>query len=992
MERSTKSINALVYLLAVVALVAGYLVVSGLLKRNYQSILSIQLEDHQATAHTTISKWVESRKREITAEAKLPLLFKSAHALIDLGHDRQSLISHPTQSEMRSHFAPYMTSNHIKGYSIIALNGTTLASSSTEAIGLPNILSSQPELFANVLQGETVISRLQRSAVPMTLPANLVNNITNFAAAPIFDPRGNIIAIFALRLAPKEDLFEQAHFRETRSGMLTYAFNFDGAVLTNIDEIQRRRDAGTLRPFDDLILMEPQSGTAHSEFILPVRMVLQGSTGQSTTGYINASGQSSIGAWSIVEELGIGIAVEMSRDRAYEMSRFFETLTIVAFSIGLLVATVVFLIMLEVGHKVDLHRKKLMATLSATRDVNFQIDSSGTISSVNKALDKVFGVDHELAVGKNVSSFLELGPEGVTSISHGTLLALSQKNSTEMIRATGIRNDGSPFPIAIQVEPMETGNHLESQQYLLVVHDYSEIERRETELRTALKNAEAGQRTKTSFLSTISHELRSPLISVIAALELLVERTKSNDDRNLLDSSQRSAQMLLGIIDDILDYSRMESDSLALTNQDVVLENVLSDVTDILRWQAWNNQVSLVPFCAPNLPMVKADGLRLRQILMNLVSNAIKFSSQMRQHGEVQVSISGRMSKKGSLYVVLTVRDNGIGMAQQTMDQIFQPFTQADSTIRRQYGGTGLGLSITDRLIKMMDGHISVSSDLGEGTLFSVEIPLETSDAVNAEAPAAQSLEDLKVLYVGADAETQKVVQAYVEYAGAQLQTLPVPGQGTVTPESDLVVVQGDTASITEELAAKFDCPVLEITNYGREVDPAEAKNTRIAVTSLVPSVFLPALTSLKTGDKVPAAPSLKMLPQSKVLLVEDDQMTREITLRMLKQLGIAADAVVNGEEGLSLWRSGQYTLLLSDCHMPIMDGFQMAASIRGEEEKRHLPKTPIIAVSADLTMEIQRLCEDCEINEYVPKPLTPAKLKVILNTYISNGKTHLDS
>ena len=156
-------------------------------------------------------------------------------------------------------------------------------------------------------------------------------------------------------------------------------------------------------------------------------------------------------------------------------------------------------------------------------------------------------------------------------------------------------------------------------------------------------------------------------------------------------------------------------------------------------------------------------------------------------------------------------------------------------------------------------------------------------------------------------------------------------------------------------------------------------------MTSLLPADVVSELAALHRGTTAPS--DIASIPQSRVLLIEDDEMTREITLRMLKQLGIAADAVINGQEGLELWRSGQYALLLSDCHMPIMDGFQMAARIRDEEGERNLPKTPIIAVSADLTMEVERLCVDCEIDEYVPKPLTPAKLRAILQTHIRNGK-----
>lgn len=992
MRQSPRLLNASVYLLAIISLVAGYLLVSDILRRNYEQSLKDSLASNLATSESAIERWVDTRVQEVLAHSTDHTLVSAAQELLPLAGERELLLSHPAQERLRFFFGSFLHLRHVNGYFIIAPDGTSLASSRNSNIGTPNVLLAQPIMFQQLRDGEALVTRMRRSDVPLAENNDIRDNISNFAAAPLRNENGEVIAILALRLFPKEELFQLINFVEGLGEIQTYAFNDQGALLSNVKDLQTLRENGTWNEGEDHLLFEPgaSDGTSYlpPRMIEPVRRALQGENGINIQGYTNYAGEEKVGAWSYFDKLSFGIVIEQPRDSAYSMARFFETMTIMAFSIGLVVATAVFLLMLEAGKRVDTHRKRLLATMKATRDVNFQLTAEGIIYNVNDALDPVFGLDRRSGIGHSASRFLDLGLNTASQLSGLGLKSLAQMSQTEVIRCQGIREDGSRFPIGIRVEELSIDGKTPD-EFLIVVHDHNEIERRETELRDALERAEAGNRTKSSFLSTISHELRSPLISVIAALELLTDRARSNEDRNLLDSSQRSAQLLLGIIDDILDFSRMEAGKLELAQHEIALETVLQDVTEVLRWQAWNNDVELLPYCDPNLPKVHADGLRLRQILLNLTSNAIKFSAQMRHRGKVSIALKGIENRKGQLEVTLRVRDNGIGMTQETMNQIFQPFTQADGTIRRKYGGTGLGLTISDRLIKMMDGHISVMSDPGEGTVFEVKLPMDVSaEAAEDKRP----LEGLQVLVQAGEPAVADTLRIYAQAAGAVVASRTAGSSVAADFKPDLLVTHATSASENVQLRDRYGpLPLLQIHNQGRDIAPTTRTDRAIALTSLLPSVVVEQLAMLRLGaeshEEEPA-----LIPQSKVLLIEDDEMTREITLRMLKQLGIAADAVVNGQEGLDLWRSGQYSLLLSDCHMPIMDGFQMAAKIRDEEGARNLPKTPIVAVSADLTMEVERLCVDCEIDEYVPKPLTPAKLKAIVQNHVAAGRKRLDS
>lgn len=984
--------------LAILVLFVGYLAVSERVLRNFEDGLRQDLEETLANNRRAVMHWVDTRKSEATAHAQDPVLRRAANELLAIKDDRQALINAQAQDRLRTFFASFLYQEHVNGYFLIAPDGTSLASSRDSNIGTPNLLLAQPLMFARLLNGEPLLTSLMRSDVSVVDSNDIRENVTNFAAAPLRDDSGQVIAILALRLFPERELFRLMGFVEAPDSAAIYAFNRRGALLTRVSDLDLMRQRGIWRQGQDHLLLQPENNDRYpphlGRLVLPVRQALRGYNASDIAGYHNYAGDKVVGAWHYFDDLNFGVITEQPYDEAFAPAAFLHQVTLAAFAICSTVVVLIFWWMMMLGRRMEANRRRLAATLNASQDVNFLIDTEGRIQLANAALKSLFGVAPELGIGQSITRFVDLGNRREASLRRGALRALARETQQNgLLRCEGICDNGSRKPIAIQVEPL-SNDQTSALEYLVVVHDYSAVERREKELQDALRRAESGSRTKSSFLSTISHELRSPLLSVIAALELLAERAKDDDDRSLLVSSQRSGQLLLGLIDDILDYSRMEADNLELTQQDVNLERILSDVIAMLKWQAHANDVALVPFCDPYMPIFIGDGLRLRQIILNLMSNAIKFSANMRQPGRVEVSLRSQPAGDGQMYVILTVRDNGIGMTQDTMQQIFQPFTQADGTIRRKFGGTGLGLTISDRLIKMMGGHISVMSDPGSGTEFEVKLPLDVSKTV---LPRAKPLDQKQILINARNSDIADSLTRYVHSAGGRSQTVKPAALDAAgiakLPRPDLIVLEGNSQAPRPDdalLSAFSEVPVLAIAPPGnRRPDLIEASETRgipmagLPTSAVLPSEIIANIVDL-LGDAAEGQDQIKDTEQDRrLLLVEDDDMTREITLRMLNQLGIPADAVINGEEGLNQWRSGRYSMLLSDCHMPIMDGFQMASEIRAEEGRRALPKTPIIAVSADMTMEIERLCQDSQIDEYVPKPLTPGKLRTLLQVHM---------
>ncbi|WP_373049945.1 ATP-binding protein [Thalassovita aquimarina] len=991
MVRSSKPvipIIALVYTLVIAGLIAGYVFIDNALDRKYRDDLSARLQDSLVATGAALNRWADGRTREAIAAAQLEIVQDAARNLLAIADDEDALIAHPDQKRLAAHFRPYLASQHIEGYFIIALNGISLASSRVANTGTPNLLLAQPDQFMAALSGDPMVTRLQQSDVPLTGEASARGNSTLFAIAPIWDGQGTVIALMALRLSPRIDLFPLVETTATRSQLNAYAFDSEGNLLSRTPDFEIFEN-GSVRHDGTARLLEP--GTeAQPEFILPVRQALQGNDNVSVDGYLNFAGETVVGAWLYDESLGLGFVNEIDKATAYDLRDFFKRLDLASLIIAIGLSTLGALVALRISHEAEHKKRFVMSLMTANKDVNFVVNAKGIITNVNPAFRNVFGSGRQAAIGSPISDFARIENDADGDLSAKGLNILARNRSDSMIRAHGTGKGGSAIPIGLRVETIDTDSTSES--YLVVVHDYRDIERREAALREAYERAEESNRTKASFLSTISHELRSPLVSVISALDLIGDRIGKDEDLSLVSSSRRSTKLLLGMIDDVLDYARLETGNFELTPQDISLENVLQDTVDTLRWQTQSSKTKLIPFCDPELPMVHADGLRVRQILLNLAGNAIKFSSQMQQDGEVQISMQNGAVRNGIQHVVLQVRDNGIGMTGETIAQIFRPFTQGDGSIRRRYGGTGLGLSLTRRLVELMDGRIDVQSTPGEGTTFEIDIPMQAvADRGETDLKTAPALHGKAVFFFfGANPDIAAILRCYVENAGAVFVSDEMPTKTNRHLKPDYVIVYGETAADLEILTTGHaGVPRLEIVGLPDESDRTP-RDSRIALAELMPSSLIAKLTGMKAQEE--AKPAGAAIPQSKVLLIEDDRMTREITMRMLDKLGVAADAVENGKEGLDHWRSGAYSLLLSDCHMPIMDGFQMAASIREEELDKHLPKTPIVALSADLTMEIKQLCQSCEIDEYVPKPLTPGKLKTLMATYASDGTSRPDA
>ena len=528
-----------------------------------------------------------------------------------------------------------------------------------------------------------------------------------------------------------------------------------------------------------------------------------------------------------------------------------------------------------------------------------------------------------------------------------------------------------------------------------ISRDVTQLKKAEEALEQARDEALESARVKARFLANMSHEIRTPMYSITGMTGLLTDTKLSQEQRDYVQNIRDSTETLLGIINDILDFSKIEAGKLSFENIDFELRESVENTVEMLAEHAQRKGVELNCWIDASVPnALRGDPGRFRQVLANLLANAVKFTEK----GEVLVRVTRVAEPDHNVTLRFTVSDTGVGIDPKAMALIFQPFTQGDGSTTRKFGGTGLGLTISKQIVELMKGEIGVESAPNQGSVFWFNLPfqqqsaaprpLRTSDdeLANVSVLIAESHETSRNIF----SEMLACLNVKIAFANGANECLSrLRAEPADVLILDISRLEFEDLAVLHEIkadSALANVKVIVLAPMGTRLDPAMMRSAGIAGYMMKPlrqsrlhECLRHVLRGSPTDETTPHAPRPVERRNARVLLAEDNPVNQRLTLRQLKKLGFHADAVANGREVLQAMTQVPYDIILMDCQMPEMDGYETSKAIRRNADGNTGPAPYIIALTANAMLGDRDKCLGSGMNDYLPKPLDLADLEGVL-------------
>ncbi len=652
----------------------------------------------------------------------------------------------------------------------------------------------------------------------------------------------------------------------------------------------------------------------------------------------------------------------------------------------------------------------------------FRTSMDGRYIDANPALAKIYGfgsADELINDVRDIRRQLYVKPERREEF----LFQMKTYGVVSRFESEVYRKDGKIIWISENARAI-LGDHGQIACFEGTVEEITEQKQYQQSLIEASEAASAANKAKSAFLANVSHEIRTPMNGVIGMTELLLSTSMERTQRDYVETIRSSADALLSVINDILDFSKIEAGKLDIDYVEMDLRSHVEDIASMMAFQAAAKDLELIVNVSPEVPeRVLGDPQRIRQCLVNLAGNAIKFTHS----GEIVITVCTAGRHDGRVVTLFEVRDTGIGISADSIQSLFEPFVQADSSTTRHFGGTGLGLSIVRRLVEMMHGEVGVTSEPGRGSSFWFTLPFEQVEVTGVVPTLQVAPSHRRILVVDDNQTNRRVVAGHLQHAGyevelassgaAALQLLTAAAD--VARPFDVVLVDlqmpgMDGSTLGERINQDVrlsQARLVMLTSMDRQGDLQHFADIGFAAYLAKPVRARELLTCVERvlaceahqwhsqSQRLITRSSLKEADANqryigRVLVVEDNQVNQMVARSFLERHGCTVTLADNGAEGVKAYEGGEFDLVFMDMQMPVMDGLTATRKIRDFEGWR--PRTPIVALTANAMTGQAERCIAAGMDGFLTKPLESARLREVLDQYLrrddanaATGLTH---